>query len=205
MVFGLVEVFMFEQFVQFYDVNVVLIQCVNCVVLLYLCGQCCGLFVWVLFLLVCGGILLFFVFYFVVKVVMDLFVVFYVVEFVCWGIEMLIVVLGVFIWGMNYFFYVGKLVDIVVQVVYDGGLYVGVVDQVLWGFVVFELVDVDVGVVVMVIVEFVVVLVGKCFYCVFVDLLQDGVEEVFCVGDCICCEMFRNIGFVDLCVLCVGG
>lgn len=40
MVYGLVEVFMFEQFVVFYDINVFGMQWVNCVVLLYLwvCG-----------------------------------------------------------------------------------------------------------------------------------------------------------------------
>lgn len=134
---------------------------------------------------------------------MDVLVVSYVGELVCWGIESSIVVLGVFIQGINYFVYVGQFLDVFVVMVYVEGLMVDFVDVVLCGLVMLELVDVDLQVVVVVIVGVVDVLYGCWLFCVYVDLVQDGVEVVNGVVDWVCVELLWWIGLGDLLYLCV--
>jgi NAD(P)-dependent dehydrogenase (short-subunit alcohol dehydrogenase family) len=197
MVLGPAEAFTPEQLAAVYDTNVLSTQRVNRAVLPALRARHDGLVIWVGSSSSRGGTPPYLGPYFAAKAAEDALAVSYAVELTRFGIETTIVVPGSFTSGTNHFANAGRPADEHIATAYETE-YAGLMDEVGRKLAEMAPDDADPSEVARQIVKVVDMQKGSRPFRVYVDPADDGVEDVFRVGDRVRQWFYQRIGLVDL-------
>ena len=191
------EAFTTEEFIRFFDINVLSTQRVNRAVLPHMRDQRRGLVVWVGSTSTRGGTRPFVGPYFVAKAAEDSLAVTYAGELALFGIESTIVVPGYFPTGTKHIANSGHPADTGLTAVYDG-VYGELMENAQAMRTAAYPEDVDAGEVARAIARVVDLPHGQRPFRVHIDPLDDGAEAVNGVGDRIRSDFFHRFGMSEL-------
>ena len=198
MCLGAAEAFTAEDFMSYYDINVLGAQRVNRAALPHMRRAGKGLLVWIGSSSTGGGTPPFLAPYFAAKAAMDSLAVSYASELSLWGIESTIIIPGAYHSGTEHFNSAGRPSDTETQKQYDDGAYRGIAERALRGFQKQEDADSDIADVAKEIVRVVDLPHGRRPFRVHVDPCHQGAEELDHMGNFVRRMVLEKADLADL-------